>query len=487
MNPDEHKGERKSTFTIGTAREKMSSIGRKLIIPIKVKLKENKRAKKVVIVSLVVIMTSTILGVYKVREIKTRGYIVYYGDEKVGIVREKEEVADVLEDIKDRLSDIHNCEIVLSEELKFEETHAKDDLLTSVDEIKDNIRAQLDFSVSGYALVVDGKEIGYSKTKEELEGLLKDLKELYTEQEEENTKILEVSFLEDIDIVEKDFPLNKLSDMDELKDYILIGGEEEKTHIVEVGESLWTIAKMYDVTVDQLMEANSDKNPEKLQIGDEIRLTIPKSLVTVVTVEEVEYTAEVDYDVKVEYDNSMYKTQSKVKVKGEKGQNKYLAKIVKHNGKVVENQILKEEVIKKPVNELVVKGTKELPKTVATGAFVMPTRGKLTSRYGMRNGRMHYGLDIAASVGTPIRAADGGKVTYAGWKGSYGYLVEINHENGYVTRYAHCSSINVKGGQRVYKGQVIARVGNTGRSTGPHLHFEVLKNGRHVNPAGYIY
>src|SRR5690606_14274330 len=117
-----------------------------------------------------------------------------------------------------------------------------------------NIRAQLDFSVSGYALVVDGKEIGYSKTKEELEGLLKDLKELYTEQEEENTKILEVSFLEDIDIVEKDFPLNKLSDMDELKDYILIGGEEEKTHIVEVGESLWTIAKMYDVTVDQLME-----------------------------------------------------------------------------------------------------------------------------------------------------------------------------------------------------------------------------------------
>src|SRR5690606_14471224 len=112
---------------------------------------------------------------------------------------------------------------------------------------------------------------------------------------------------------------------------------------------------------------------------------------------------------------------------------------------------------------------------------------KLTSRYGMRNGRMYYGLDIAASVGTPIRAADGGKVTYAGWKGSYGYLVEINHENGYVTRYAHCSSINVKVGQRVYKGQVIARVGNTGRSTGPHLHFEVLKNGRHVNPAGYIY
>lgn len=99
---------------------------------------------------------------------------------------------------------------------------------------------------------------------------------------------------------------------------------------------------------------------------------------------------------------------------------------------------------------------------------------------------MHYGIDIAAPAGTAIKAADGGKVTYAGWKGSYGYLVEIDHENGYVTRYAHCSKIEVKVGSRVYKGQIIARVGSTGRSTGSHLHFEVLKNGVHVNPYGYV-
>jgi len=485
MNPGEHKKNKLEIFNLKTARAKMSDMGRKIIIPIKVKLKQNDRVKKIVVVSMVVVIVSLSLGVYKIREIQTRGYIVYYGDKQVGIVREKEEVSHVLEDIKKNLSEVHDCDVVLNGELKFEETHAKDQLLTSADEIENNIKSQLDFSISGYALVVDGQEIGYSKSKEELEQLLNSFKELYTEKE--NAKILEVGFLENVDIVEKEFPINKLSQLDELRNYILSGGEEVKTHVVEAGESLWTIAKKYNVSVNDLIEANSNIVPEKLQIGDEVKLTISKSLLTVVTVEEVEYTAEMKYDVKVQYDSSMYKTQSKVKVKGQKGETRYLAKVTKHNGTIVDKQILKEEVVKEPVNELVVKGTKELPKTVATGAFVMPTRGTLSSRYGMRGSRMHQGVDIAASVGTPIRAADGGTVTFAGWKGSYGYFVIINHGNGYVTKYAHCSSINVKVGDKVAKGQVIARVGSTGNATGPHLHFEVLKNGKNVNPAGFIY
>ncbi len=116
----------------------------------------------------------------------------------------------------------------------------------------------------------------------------------------------------------------------------------------------------------------------------------------------------------------------------------------------------------------------------------MPTRGYISSRYGMRGGRMHRGLDIAAKTGTPIKAADGGRVTFVGRRGAYGNLVEIDHENGYVTRYAHCHTIKVKKGERVYKGQVIATVGNTGRSTGSHLHFEVIKNGKHQNPSNYV-
>ncbi|NMB28139.1 MAG: M23 family metallopeptidase, partial [Tissierellia bacterium] len=82
--------------------------------------------------------------------------------------------------------------------------------------------------------------------------------------------------------------------------------------------------------------------------------------------------------------------------------------------------------------------------------------------------------------------ADGGTVVFVGRRGAYGNLVEINHGNGYITRYAHCSTINVKKGAKVYKGQVIAKVGNTGRSTGSHLHFEVLKNGSNKNPGSYV-
>ena len=123
---------------------------------------------------------------------------------------------------------------------------------------------------------------------------------------------------------------------------------------------------------------------------------------------------------------------------------------------------------------------------MATGVFAMPTRGRFSSGYGSRWGRMHRGIDIAAKTGTPINAADGGKVTFAGRQSGYGYMVEIDHENGYKTRYAHCSKLFVSKGDRVYKGEHIANVGNTGRSTGSHLHFEVLKNGVHVNPSKYV-
>ncbi|MBN4069545.1 M23 family metallopeptidase, partial [bacterium AH-315-G05] len=105
---------------------------------------------------------------------------------------------------------------------------------------------------------------------------------------------------------------------------------------------------------------------------------------------------------------------------------------------------------------------------------------------GMRWGRRHEGIDIAAPIGTPIIAADGGVVTFAGRRGAYGKLVIINHENGFQTYYAHCNGFNVKVGERVHKGQKIATVGNTGRSTGPHVHFEVRKNGVPVNPLSFV-
>lgn len=121
-----------------------------------------------------------------------------------------------------------------------------------------------------------------------------------------------------------------------------------------------------------------------------------------------------------------------------------------------------------------------------TGSFAWPVTGQITSGYGWRWGKVHRAVDIAADTGTPIYAADSGVVVRAGWRGSYGQAVEIDHGNGFRTVYGHCSQLFVTRGAGVAKGQVIAAIGSTGFSTGPHLHFEVVHNGERVDPMTYF-
>lgn len=119
--------------------------------------------------------------------------------------------------------------------------------------------------------------------------------------------------------------------------------------------------------------------------------------------------------------------------------------------------------------------------------FLKPVQNAfITSPFGFRWGRPHQGIDMAAPVGTPIVSAENGKVVFSGWKQGYGQFVAVDHGQGFETHYAHCSKVLVKVGQTVKKGQLIAKVGNTGRSTGPHLHFEVVAHGVHQNPAKFL-
>lgn len=115
-------------------------------------------------------------------------------------------------------------------------------------------------------------------------------------------------------------------------------------------------------------------------------------------------------------------------------------------------------------------------------AMVWPVEGRLTSTYGRRDGRVHRGIDVAAPVGTPVRAVRDGTVASAGWKGGYGNTIDIAHDGGQRTRSAHQSELLVDTGEEVERGQVIGRVGTTGSSTGPHLHFEVRMGGSELDP-----
>ena len=127
-----------------------------------------------------------------------------------------------------------------------------------------------------------------------------------------------------------------------------------------------------------------------------------------------------------------------------------------------------------------------------SGIMAFPSNGRISSPFGFRihpklgYRRMHTGMDFAAGYGSPIRAADSGTVIFAGWYGGYGYAVIINHGKGITTLYAHSSKLYVSEGESVKRGQAIAAIGSTGLSTGPHLHFEVRKNGTPVNPANYL-
>ena len=129
-------------------------------------------------------------------------------------------------------------------------------------------------------------------------------------------------------------------------------------------------------------------------------------------------------------------------------------------------------------------------KTTLGISFIQPVSGIITSRFGASSNirvSSHTGLDIATSTGTPVSAAASGTVTFSGWKGSYGNMIVITHENGVQTYYGHCSKLYASTGQTISQGQVIAAVGSTGNSTGPHLHLEVRVNGVAYNPQNYVY
>jgi len=184
---------------------------------------------------------------------------------------------------------------------------------------------------------------------------------------------------------------------------------------------------------------------------------------------------------------------SKVETKGENGLSVTTESVERVNGTIVSKKKISTKVEKKATDEVVIIGTGI--KTVsaserasyASSGLICPIasgRYRISSYYG--DGRNHKGLDLCADRGTPIFAAGGGVVTYAGYDSDFGYNVIVKHSNGISTRYAHASALCVKKGQVVAQGDMIAAVGSTGWSTGNHLHFEVIVNGVRVNPAPYI-
>ncbi|MCR5421954.1 MAG: M23 family metallopeptidase [Lachnospiraceae bacterium] len=302
--------------------------------------------------------------------------------------------------------------------------------------------------------------------------------------------VMDLDFGENVEVVKTYVDPSKISTLEEAVN--LVTKEQEKSKIYEVvaGDSLSVIAQKNNTTIDNILALNKDILPSAkatIRVGDEIKVNAAEPELSVVRTEEVYY--EENYNKSIEYiDNDEWFTnESKVLVEPIEGFRKVVADITYRNNSEESRDIIYEDVVVEAVAKVVERGTKPLP------TYLKPiSGGRLSSGFGRRTApkkgasTFHKGVDWAVPVGTAVGASSGGTVIRAGWGSGYGYVVMIQHADGKQTRYGHLSKILVKSGQTVKQGQKIALSGNTGVSTGPHLHFEILVNGVQVNPMKYL-
>ena len=186
---------------------------------------------------------------------------------------------------------------------------------------------------------------------------------------------------------------------------------------------------------------------------------------------------------KIDIENKISYETVKVKTSNLQENSEIVKEVIKYNNKAQTPIITVKSVGNKSTEVLV--GIKKST-TIQVASISSPSRGNISSNFGMRWGKMHKGIDIAADAGSTINATLDGVVCYAGWEEGYGNVIKIDHGDGIEITYGHCSVINVKKGEAVKSGTKIGEVGSTGNSTGPHLHFEVRENGVAINPEKYL-
>lgn len=416
----------------------------------------------------------------------TDSFTVLKDDKELCKVRDKDLIDRTLAQIERDLEEIHNHELSIESKFDIVESTAKDKEIITVDGLYNVLKDNINYSILAYSINVDRQQIGVVNSKEEAIDILEEVEEHFTQYYDKET-IVEVSTVENVEIKQIKVSNQEIKTKDELVNYIVKGTEEEKKYIVEKGDNYWNIAAYFNMSLDDLIQANPTSDPERIQIGDELNLVVPKPFINVQVKREIEQEEDTPYETEYKYVSYMFNDEEVVEKKGKYGLSKIKAVVTEQNGIQIAKEILSEEVIEYPVTQVVTTGTQDPPPKKGTGYFINPLPGSvISSRFGSRSGGFHLGQDMAKASGSSIKAADGGTVTYAGWSGSYGYMVDIDHGGGYTTRYAHCSEIYVSVGEKVYQGKVIAAVGSTGVSSGPHLHFEVRKYGSVVNPAAYI-
>lgn len=417
-------------------------------------------------------------------------YEYSYNGQKLGLVKEKDDVLQITDLVQGALTEEKNMKIVIDakDDITFDRKLALDESkIDNSEQVLKRLTYMGDLKVKATGIYVDGKKIGAVQDRKTAEKALKDVADKYTKQGD-NTKVESVRFLEKVDIKTASTDLEDLHSEEEMVDLLCTSGEKETVHKVVAGDTLHSIAKKYDVWEDQLLADNKGINSKKLEVGSNIIVKQQAPVLTYEVIEKITYDKVIEHKVEEQKSADIYEGMTETQQTGSDGLSEITARVTLQNGKKVVEEDLVTTVKEEPVTEVVLVGTKERPPTVGSGKYIWPLKDSFTqtSGFGSRWGRQHKGIDLAVSVGTTVYAADGGTVVEAQYSGSYGNVVMIDHQNGQETRYAHNSKLLVKKGDKVYQGQPIAKSGNTGRSTGPHVHFEIRFNGEPRNPLNYL-
>ncbi len=412
---------------------------------------------------------------YKVWAVQVNG-------KTIALVNDPAEVRTAVSELVEKKSRIAGRKLGISGKVSLARTYPYEGNFMQGEDLKAALAENLFFSTKAAAVLVDNDIRLVLQNREEAQELLDRLKAPY------RSPGAEVAFAEDVGIEDIEADSSELVSVNEALAQVKKGAAEIETYRVKEGDTLWDIASSAGISSEQLIAANPSMNPDHISIGQEINLAAVKPLINVLAVSRQTTTEQIAFAVEEKKDNRLYYGDVKVIQQGKPGKKSITYQVTKRNGVVVERNVLNESILEQPTTKIVAKGSKLLlaSRSGGSGRLAWPSVGSVVSPFGMRGGRMHEGVDISGSTGNPVAASASGTVIRAGWYGGYGKCVDISHGDGVVTRYGHLSKISVSTGQQVDRGQLIGRVGSTGRSTGPHLHFEVIINGQSRNPMNYL-
>ncbi|GAW93103.1 peptidase M23 [Calderihabitans maritimus] len=421
---------------------------------------------------------------------QTLAYDVLLDGEVIGQVKDPGEAKDLLQNYVEQTEKKLGQEVELTSSLDFEPNRLKPAALAG--NLEKILRQKVELLTEAYVLYIDGEKYLAVLKKDDITGILEEYKSRYLTGIDETDAVEEAGFKQQVEVKKEQVSVDTLVTPEEAREKINAPLKEAQVVKVQKGDNLWLLARRYGTTVDELTRLNPDIKPERLYPGDELVISPEKPLLDVVVNLEKTVREKIPFPTEYRKDSTMFRRERRVIRPGREGEKEVTYRIALVNGVEQNREVVAEKVIREPVSQIVKVGTKT---TVSRGGrrnYGVVQGKRVSSGFGWRRNpitgrrQFHAGVDIAASYGNGVYAYAEGKVVYAGWAGGYGKVIFIDHGNGLETRYAHLSRIYVKVGEKVRAGQRIGAVGSTGRSTGPHLHFEVRVNGRPQSPWKYL-